>query len=675
MTNIYDITLTPQQKEAMKMVEAFIADRDSQVFILKGYAGTGKTTLIRCITDFLSAKYLYAQLMAPTGLAAKVLRSKLEKYNASTIHRGIYEFSHLDIKEEEGILKYIFPMKESHGRFVYIIDEASMISSQKSNSELFQFGSGILINDLLSYARLHHGGKIIFVGDPMQLPPVGDNKSVALDESYFIERNLKVASYELTEVVRQDKDSCILTNATLLRNLITKKERNHLVFEKREGEVMEISAMDVASKFCEESKESSAIVCFSNQQAADYNRAIRKIIYPNANHVVEGDRLMIVCNSYYGGCELLNGDIITVTEVSDNVIEQSAPVWTERNGIKIQETITLNFREICFQTEDGNIYHRYIIDTLLENNLPSLKIDELKALYINMVMRMRTEKGLKNPKSEEFSKAIGEDPFYNALQVKYGYAFTCHKSQGGEWNTVFVDFMKRTGLDTDSLRWKYTAVTRASKNMWCINLLDITPMSSLKITSINKTTKVANDALSFVNIDDTPYHSFSALPSIKSKYWSVLKNMEGTCYSIKRVECKPWRDIYEINTSHEIIRVDVIYNGAGFITKYELSKNDNELLTLFTNEDNIIYNIAYQPTLNSLKVLHHRMVSLCDECNITLTNVVERNYQLVYYMKCSGNYASLTFFFNGKGFISYAAPLSDIGEEDSKLLQLIEKLK
>ncbi len=142
--------LTVQQKQAMKMIEKFIADKDSQVFILKGYAGTGKTTLIRSITDYLSTQSLHVQLMAPTGRAAKILRSKLHNYDASTIHKRIYKFSHLIIEETEGMLKYVFPLKDNHERGICIIDEASMISSRKSNNELFQFGTGILINDLLS---------------------------------------------------------------------------------------------------------------------------------------------------------------------------------------------------------------------------------------------------------------------------------------------------------------------------------------------------------------------------------------------------------------------------------------------------------------------------------------------------------------------------------------------
>lgn len=525
--------LTAQQKQAMIMIEKFIADKDSQVFILKGYAGTGKTTLIRSIADYLSTQSLHIQLMAPTGRAAKILRSKLPNYGASTIHRGIYNFSHLIVEESEGTLKYIFPLKDNHERCIYIIDEASMISSRESKNELFQFGTGVLIKDLLSYARLNFGGKVIFVGDPMQLPPVGDDCSVALDETYFDILEMNVYSYELTDIVRQDKNSCILANATILRELIRKKERNRLVFKKKEHEVMDIGAMEVAKKYCEDPEQSSAIVCFSNQQAADYNTAIRNIIFPETNHVAVGDKLMVVCNSYYyDKCELLNGDIITVVETSNDIISQSAPIWTEKNGRKVKEIITLDFREISFQVEDGNIYKRYIIDTLLQNKRPSLTIDEMKALYINMVMRMRTEKGLTNPKSEEFTKAMWGDPFYNALHVKYGYAFTCHKSQGGEWNTVYVDFSRRTGLDVDSLRWKYTAITRASKMLWCINLPDVTPITSLKITPINKTAKTAVNALSFDNIEDTPFHPSSILPSVKCKYWSVVKNMNGTLYSL-----------------------------------------------------------------------------------------------------------------------------------------------
>lgn len=668
------MTLTSQQQQAMEKFKAFIADKDRQVFILKGYAGTGKTTLIRCMAEYLHTLSRNVELMAPTGRAAKILRSKVEQYVATTIHQTIYSFEGIVEEENEGTFKYIYPLKTSTQSNIFIIDEASMVSSRKSDNELFQFGSGILINDVLSYARLHFGGKIIFVGDAMQLPPVGDNCSVALDEVFFQNLHLNVTSFELTDIVRQSKESCILANATKIRKMVLSKERNHLVFDKKDNEVMDIDAMNVAQNYCASKEKDKAIVCFSNQQATDYNAAIRKIFFPHAKQVTAGDKLMIVCNNYAGEHVFLNGDIITVVEVSSNVIAQSAPVWTERNGKKVQETVTLNFREISFRAEDGNTHTRYIIDTLLENNHPSLTIDEMKSLYINFVIRMREEKHIKDKKKEEFVKAMKNDPFYNALQVKYGYAFTCHKAQGGEWNTVYVDFAKRTGLDTDSLRWKYTAITRASKTLWCVNLPDITAVDTLRIMAIKKTTKVAKNALSFDDVEETPFHLSNVLSSVKCKYWSVVKNMEGTKYAVTKVECKPWRDIYEVETPTGTARVDAIYNGAGMFTNYETDANNAELLPFFQDEENIRYKIDYHPSLESLKALYHRMISLCDECGIVLTNVVEGNYQVAYYMKASGQYASMTFFFSGKGVINYAAPLSDVGENDEKLSVLIEKL-
>ena len=666
--------LTAQQEQAVEKIKNFIADKNGQVFILKGYAGTGKTTLVGYIVDYLQSTHTLSQIMAPTGRAAKILRTKLKTEDVSTIHRCIYTHGQLHFEKSNGILKYIFPLKEDKHRRVYIIDEASMISSQKTNNELFQFGTGILINDVLSYTRLKFGGKIIFVGDPMQLPPVGDNRSVALDEDFFRNLGLNVSSYELTDIIRQKEHSSILTNAEMLRKLMEEEQSNHLVFEKKEGEVMTMHAMDVAKKYCEDLFTPSAIVCYSNQQAADYNAAIRTILFPQMEHVVAGDRLMIVCNNYSGESEFMNGDIITVTAVSDAIIAQSAPVWTETNGNKLQRIITLNFREISFQTGQGDIYSRYIIDSLLQNRQSSLTIDEVKALYINAVMRIRTEKNI-TEKDDEFEKALSEDPFYNALQVKYGYAFTCHKSQGGEWDTVYVDFAKRAGLDIDSLRWKYTAITRASKKLWCINLLDVTPITELVINPINKTSKISNDALSFCEVKETPYHTSSASLAEKVKYWSVRNNMDGTQYSIKNVICKSWRNIYEVSAPNGVIRVDIIFNGAGLVTGYEMNPCDMELLSLFQNDENISYKIEYRPSSTSLELLHNRMISLCDECGIVLTNVVERTYQLVYYMRTSGNYASITFFFDRKGFIKYAVPLSDIGDTDGKLRKLIENLK
>lgn len=657
----------------MELVRKFIADQEGQVFILRGYAGTGKTTLIRLITEYIESQSLEARVMASTGRAAKILRSKLPAHTVSTIHRAIYRFDHLEINESEGELKYIYPLGENERHTLCVVDEASMISSRETKDELFQFGSGVVLDDLLTYARVRSGGKILFAGDPMQLPPVGDHHSAALDKCFFERLGLKVYTCELTDIVRQDKDSAILANAAMIRELIGKTERNTLILRKRENEVMDINALDISKRYCEDPGEKAAIISYTNQQVADYNTDIRARLFPGADRPVSGDRLLVVCNSYFQQLELLNGDIITVVEASDATISQSALVWSEVGGKKIQRKITLEFREISFQLPDGNIARRYIIDSLLRKRAGSLTIEERKALYINLVMRMREEKGLKDRRAEEFAIAMRNDPFYNALQVKYGYAFTCHKAQGGEWDTVYVDFASRTGLDTDSLRWKYTAITRARKRLFCVNHPDITPISTLKVAPIGKTGKIPNTALAFEQAEETPFHPLSAPPAVKWKYRSVVRNMEGTPYSVVKVTSKPWREIYEVNTPTGTTRVDALYNAAGLF-KYETADPDPELLAFFRNEENIRYRIDYQPSLESLMVLHRRMISLCDECDIRLTNVIEERYQLIYYMRTSGDFASLTFYFNGKGTITHAVPLSILGESDEKLARLIGNL-
>ena len=667
--------LTTQQNECFQLVKAFFDDPSQHVFILRGYAGTGKTFLMNTIANYLHDDNKPFLLMAPTGRAAKVLRSKIDIQEATTIHRAIYSFSHVKVTEKDDLIQFIFPLSINEHNAVCLVDEASMISSRQSNAELFQFGSGVLLDDLLNFAHVTTNGKVIFVGDPMQLPPVGDNESNALTDKYFEDLGISCSSFELTDVVRQDKESTILKNAMAIRDLLPQEERNQLVFAKKEGEVMDLPMLDVPAYYCNEKEGASAVICFSNAQAHEYNSRIRNIIFPDAQHVEVGDKLMVVNNSYSGDCELLNGDIITVVDVADQIVSQSAPIWKVKDGKKVREVVTLAFRKISFQIEGGSVFSRYIHEALLDSHAPNLGIDEIKAMYINTVMRIRSANPELKEKSDEFVSAILQDEFYNALQVKYGYAFTCHKSQGGEWDTVFVDFNRRTGLDRDSLRWKYTAVTRTKKKLWCVGLPNVTPLSSLKVHAITKTGKMASDALSFANVVETPYHPNSALDGTKVKYWSVAHNLEGSGYSIQNVTCKPYRDVYSVDTPVGNVRVDCIYNGAGAVTRYETESNDDTLLGLFKDEENITYNVHYDSTFDSLESLYNRIVSLCDELGIVITNIVDKNYKVTYYLKTSGTYAALGFTYNAKGFVTFAAPLSDLGTEDTKLNLLIDKLK
>lgn len=228
--------LTPQQDKVFEQIKAFL-DSDASVFILRGYAGTGKTTMVKVVADYI-AQNRHVALMAPTGRAARVLTAKTGR-KAVTIHKAIYEKACVvsksvkDIAESE--YKFVFPVRasENEGKIVAIVDEASMVCSRKTEHELLVFGTDNLMDDLLTYVRPNFGGKVIFVGDPAQLPPVGESASNALRTEYFLEKGLKVVEAELTEVLRQKDDSIILKNAMMIRDLLKKEKRNNLVFEEK----------------------------------------------------------------------------------------------------------------------------------------------------------------------------------------------------------------------------------------------------------------------------------------------------------------------------------------------------------------------------------------------------------------------------------------------------------
>ena len=665
--------LTGQQSEAMEMLEKFISNKDGQIFILKGYAGTGKTFLVSCLAKYLLSHNILPEFMTPTGRAAKVLNRVLPAdVEASTIHRRIYEYEGGGVVTSTGeFQKLRFPIRQVSGGGVHIVDEASMVSSKVSENELFEFGTNVLIEDLLTYARPLHGGKIIFVGDPAQLPPVGDNRSAALDENFFKEKGLRVDTYSLTDIVRQSKDSCILENATMLRNLLGQEERNTLVFRKKEREVMGIEPENVPLKYVEAHDRDSAIVCFSNKQASEYNKIIRSILFPGKPKVCVGDKLMVIRNNYYKNRILLNGDIITVVDMSDQTITQSAPVHTEVGGKAGKETIALTYRRILCRTGEGDEFHTYIIESLLESDRPTLTPDEFKSIYINLKIRH----GKKN--SETFKKFMEEDEFYNALQVKYGYAFTCHKAQGTEWDTVIVDFDKRTGLDTDSIRWKYTAVTRARKTLFCVNLPEIRALDNLRVRPIAKANGIAPTKLIFDEARKSPFHGDDA-PALVNKYWSVVDNMQDddSQYNIESVQSLPYRERYSVRTPNgEIVRIDAIYNKSGLFTKYDMPNGDSRLRQYFEDERNISYKIEYHPAYESLIALKNKMISVCEELGINVLSVEEKDWQSAFFLKTSGCNSVIRFFHNKKGEITSAEPLSEKGDNDEKLQQIVEKLK
>lgn len=672
--------LTKQQNEVFKKIKAFM-ESDASVFILRGYAGTGKTTMVKVVTDYIAqSRNMY--LMAPTGRAARVLSQKT-KCMATTIHKAIYEGTCLvskvtkDIAETE--FKLFFPISESKqdGKNVVIVDEASMLCSRKIKHELYKFGSDNLMEDLLTFIRPGFGGKVIFVGDPAQLPPVGESVSNALRAEYFQKQGLKVMEAELTEVLRQKNDSIILKNAMMIRDLLKKDKRNSLVFEEKKDDVETISANCFLEKYLDYRKKSdkndSVVICFSNKSASRYNRAIRTDLYGKDVPVRENDVLMIIQNNYNLG--RMNGEFVPVLSVGERT-QQSAPVYVQVGGVKQRKIITLNFVQVTVTNGLGNPCLCMLLEDLLNSDKPELSIDETRALYINFCMRHpELRQG-----TQQFSLELMQDAYYNAIRAKYGYAVTGHKCQGGEWGKVFVDYTGRTGLDNDSLRWAYTATTRAQKTLYVANLPHITPFSKFRIDPIQKCNRIDPECRILNEVGPTPFHDDNVDNAIRSKYHCIVKNMEFSPYSVVSVLSNPYLETYNIQTPDGVDRYDLYYKtGPVFQPVKAVVPNSHSVFIamLMDDEHGMSYKFDYIPSDESYSQLYNLIRSACDTLGIQITNVVEHkeDYNVVYYMRTSSTFSYIKVYVNAEGFITYAKPMSLKGIEDRDLCSIVEIIK
>ncbi len=429
-----------------------LTDEDKPTLILRGYAGTGKTTIIGALVQLLPLfNYKYV-LIAPTGRAAKVM-SNYSKKLAFTIHKKIYKQT-----AEQGSGDFSFkPQKNYHQKTVFIIDEASMLTNDAGSNR-----SGLL-TDVYNYVFENEGNKILFVGDSAQLPPIGQLQSPALDADFL--QNLfraVVIEIELTEVMRQAEGSGILNNATALRNLLGQKELN-IKFDtksfadifKMTGERLEDGLRYAYDKY---GIENTIIICRSNKMAVQYNEYIRRQIHGMDNELEVSDMLMIVRNNYVFQSEdtpggfLANGDFMEVVKV-----------------INFQEMYGFRFADLEVRMSDYEEHALLTVKVLLDTlhgETPSLATEDYRKLY-NQVAEDYMDIATKKEQKE----AIKKDPYLNALQVKFAYALTCHKSQGGQWSAVFVDqgYLTEEMVDQEYVRWLYTAVTRATDELFLVN--------------------------------------------------------------------------------------------------------------------------------------------------------------------------------------------------------------
>ena len=448
--------LTSQQSQAVDALADFLLSPvNDSLFILRGYAGTGKTSLVAAVVKTMMKLQQKAILLAPTGRAAKVL-SVYSGHPAFTIHKKIYrqqsfsnELSNFSINDN------------LHQHTLFIVDEASMISKDGLSGS--SFGTGRLLDDLVQYVYSGQGCRLLLMGDTAQLPPVGEEESPALTAEVLQGYGLTVREMDLTQVVRQLGDSGILWNATSLRQLITDGDTFALPKIKVTGfpdirvlpgdELIE----EISSCYDKVGMDETIVVCRSNKRANIYNKGIRNSILYREEELSGGDLLMVAKNNYFWTekCAeidfIANGDMAVVRRVRRT---------RELYGFRFADVL-LTFPDY----QDFELEATVLLDTL-HTDAPALpKADNDRLFYT--ILEDYADISTKR----ERMKKMKADPHYNALQVKYGYAVTCHKAQGGQWKKVFLDqgYISPEMLTPDYIRWLYTAFTRATETLYLVN--------------------------------------------------------------------------------------------------------------------------------------------------------------------------------------------------------------
>jgi exodeoxyribonuclease-5 len=451
----FDYEPTDSQRELISKLSFFLTDSSPKnIFLLKGYAGTGKTSIISSLVKTFDEFRIQYVLLAPTGRAAKVLSTYTQR-PAFTIHKKIY----IQKSSKEGMGIFILE-KNMYSNTYFIIDEASMINNQAQELEIF--GTGRLLDDLVEYVYNGKNNKLILIGDTAQLPPVGLNISPALDPEVLKKFDLKVTESGLRDVIRQSMGSGILHNATAIRNLLDNRNIGlPSIRTKGFRDVIPISGQDLLEElersYYDNGHDRTIVVTRSNKRANKYNQGIRNQILNRESEISRGDFVMIVRNNYFWLDEdqatdfIANGDIAEVVRIS-NIEEQY--------GFRFADA-TLSFPDY------GNmeVTCKVMIDTLM---IETAALDHEKSteLYHHIIEDYPEIKS----KRKQY-ETVREHPYFNALQIKFAYAVTCHKAQGGQWDSVFIDqgYINEDMINVEYLRWLYTAFTRAIKKLYLIN--------------------------------------------------------------------------------------------------------------------------------------------------------------------------------------------------------------
>jgi exodeoxyribonuclease-5 len=452
-----NVTPTVSQEVLIKNLAEFtISAKGGEVFIVKGYAGTGKTTTLSAYVRMLKKNDLKFVLLAPTGRAAKVFSSYAGN-QAYTIHKKIYR----QASSKDGFGNFQID-KNLHTRTFFIVDEASMISNQSFS--MSAFGTGALLQDLITYVNNENNCNLILIGDTAQLPPVGVLLSPALDSNEMRFFSNSVFEKTLNDVVRQTEDSGILHNATFIRNKIDTNNLELPLFDLADfSDIISLPGNELIECLTESYErcglEETLVVCRSNKRANKYNQGIRNQILWREEELSPGDLLMVVKNNYFwlkdfeGSDFIANGDIVELVRIR-----------------KYKELYGYRFADCTVKLVDYNIeFDALLLLDSLHSETASISSEENKKFYYKVLEDYSDLK----PKRKQYD-GVKNNEYFNALQVKYANAVTCHKAQGGQWKEVYVDagYLTEETIDIEYLRWLYTAITRATEKVYLIGFKD-----------------------------------------------------------------------------------------------------------------------------------------------------------------------------------------------------------
>jgi exodeoxyribonuclease V len=458
LLNNLDFQPTRSQEELIDSLAAFIGSGNSrEIFLVKGYAGTGKTTIVNSLVRTLKETGSRSVLLAPTGRAAKVMFA-YTGHPAWTIHKKIYRQQ----SGSDGLGVFVLD-RNMHKDTCFIIDEASMIGQSASDSV---FGTGNLLSDLLQYVGSGANCRLIMIGDTAQLPPVKLDVSPALDKRVLESFGYSVSEIVLTDIVRHELDSGILANATSIRKNIT-AERYDIPALQVNGfpDVERVGGAELLERLSDSydkyGEEETIVVTRSNKRANRFNAGIRSQILWREEQISRGDLLMVVKNNYFWKDPdakidfIANGDIARIERV-----------------IGFEEIYDMKFAnvELSLIDYDDMVFEAKVMLDVLDVDGPSLPVEDQRKLYLKI---LEDYPDLTNKKKR--SEQIMKDRYFNSLQVKFAYAVTCHKAQGGQWKSVFLDQGYFTGdmISLDYLRWLYTAFTRATEKLYLVNFSDL----------------------------------------------------------------------------------------------------------------------------------------------------------------------------------------------------------